>query len=189
MIGWEHGGGFSLDASVCIGGTDRAGLERLLRYCAGPTVPIIDQRSGEISQAHIFVAVLGASNLTYACATAHEKQADWLHGLTGALNFIGGVPEMIVPDCPKAMVTDADRYEPWVNRAAQDYTRHYNTVILPARPRHPQDKAKVEVGVQIVERWILAKLRHRRFFSLTELNQAIRLLLDELNHRPRCPPV
>ena len=161
----------------------RAG-EKLFIDFAGPTVAIIDQRSGEISQAHIFVAVLGASNFTYACATAHEKQADWLRGLTGALNFIGGVPEMIIPDCPKAMITDADRYEPWVNRAAQDYARHYNTVILPARPRHPQDKAKVEVGVQIVERWILAKLRHRRFFSLTELNQAIRLLLTELNHRP-----
>ena len=86
----------------------RAGEKLFIDY-AGPPVPIIDQASGEISQAHIFVAVLGASNYTYACATARETQAGWLHGLTGALNFIGGVPEMIVPDCPKALVTHADR--------------------------------------------------------------------------------
>lgn len=161
----------------------RAGEKLFIDY-AGPTVPLIDQTTGEISQAHIFVAVLGASNYTYACATARETQADWLHGLAGALHFIGGVPEMIVPDCPKALVADADRYEPRINRAAQDCARHYGTVILPARPRHPQDKAKAEVGVQIVERWILARLRHRSFFGLGELNQAIRLLLIELNLRP-----
>lgn len=161
----------------------RAGEKLFIDY-AGPTVPLIDQTTGEISQAHIFVAVLGASNYTYACATARETQADWLHGLTGALDFIGGVPEMVVPDCPKALVADADRYEPRLNRAAQDCARHYGTVILPARPRYPQDKAKAEVGVQIVERWILARLRHRRFFNLPELNQAIRVLLIELNRRP-----
>lgn len=161
----------------------RAGEKLFIDY-AGPTVPLIDQLSGEITQAHIFVAVLGASNYTYACATAKETQADWLHGLTGALNFIGGVPEMIVPDCPKALVTHADRYEPLINRVAQDCARHYGTVILPARPRHPQDKALAEVGVQIVERWILARLRHRRFFSLAELNRDIRPLLDDLNRRP-----
>jgi transposase len=161
----------------------RAGEKLFIDY-AGPTVPLVDQFSGEITQAHIFVAVLGASNYTYACATARETQADWLNGLTGALNFIGGVPEMIVPDCPKALVKDADRYEPLVNRVAQDCASHYGTVILPARPRHPQDKPLAEVGVQIVERWILARLRHRRFFSLDELNGAIRPLLDDLNCRP-----
>ncbi len=161
----------------------RAGEKLFIDY-AGPTVPITDQLTGEISQAHIFVAVLGASNYTYACATVKETQADWLHGLTGALRFIGGVPEMIVPDCPKALISNADRYEPIINRTAQDCARHYGTVILPARPRHPQDKALAEVGVQIVERWILARLRHQCFFSLTELNQAIRPLLDDLNRRP-----
>ncbi len=161
----------------------RAGEKLFIDY-AGPTVPITDQLTGEISQAHIFVAVLGASNYTYACATLKETQADWLQGLTGALRFIGGVPEMIVPDCPKALISNADRYEPIINRTAQDCARHYGTVILPARPRHPQDKALAEVGVQIVERWILARLRHRCFFSLTELNQAIRPLLDDLNRRP-----
>lgn len=161
----------------------RAGEKLFIDY-AGPTVPIVSQLTGEISKAHIFVAVLGASNYTYSCATAKETQADWLHGLTGALNFIGGVPEMIVPDCPKALITNADRYEPIINRSAQDCACHYGTVILPARPRHPQDKALAEVGVQIVERWILARLRHQRFFSLAELNQAIRLLLDDLNRRP-----
>ena len=133
-------------------------------------MPLINQLSGEITRAHIFVAVLGASNYTYACATARETQADWLHCLTGALNFIGGVPEMIVHDYPKALVKDACRYEPLINRVPQDCARHYGTVILPVRPRHPQDKALAEVGVQIVERWILARLRHRRFFSLAELN-------------------
>lgn len=161
----------------------RAGEKLFIDY-AGPTVAVIDQATGEISQAHIFVAVLGASNYTYACATARETQVDWLHGLTEALAFIGGVPEMIVPDCPKALISDADRYEPQVHRTAQDCARHYGTVILPARPRHPQDKAKAEVGVQIVERWILARLRHRRFFSLAELNQAIRSLRDDLNRHP-----
>jgi transposase len=161
----------------------RAGEKLFIDY-AGPTVPITDQLTGEISQAHIFVAVLGASNYTYACATVKETQADWLHGLAGALRFIGGVPEMIVPDCPKALISNADRYEPVINRTAQDCARHYGTVILPARPRHPQDKALAEVGVQIVERWILARLRRQCFFSLTELNQAIRPLLDDLNRRP-----
>lgn len=160
----------------------RAGEKLFIDY-AGPTVPITDQFTGEISQAHIFVAVLGASNYTYACATLKETQTDWLQGLTEALRFIGGVPEMIVPDCPKALITNADRYEPIVNRTAQDCARHYGTAILPARPR-PQDTALAEVGVQIVERWILARLRHQCFFSLDELNRAIRPLLDDLNRRP-----
>lgn len=84
--------------------------------------------------------MLGASNYTYAYATVNETQADWLHGLTGALRFIGGMPEMIVPDCPKALVTNADRYEPVINRTAQDCARHYGTAILPARPRHPKTR-------------------------------------------------
>ena len=113
----------------------RAGEKLFIDY-AGPTVPITDQFTGEISQAHIFVAVLGASNYTYACATVKETQADWLHGLTGALSFIGGVPEMIVPGCPKALISNADRYEPIINRTAQDCARHYGTVI-PASPSAP----------------------------------------------------
>jgi transposase len=163
--------------------THRAGEKLFIDY-AGPTVPVIDRSTGEVRPAHIFVAVLGASNYTFACATARETQADWLLGLGKALQAFGGVPELVVPDNPKALITRPDRYAPGVSRIAQDGARHYGTAILPARPYHPQDKAKVEVGVQIVERWILARLRHRRFFSRGELNQAIAELLAELNQRP-----
>ena len=161
----------------------RAGEKLFIDY-AGQTVPIIDAASGEIRRAHVFVAVLGASNYTYACATPAETRSDWLNALTRAMTFFGGVPALIVPDNPKALITDPDRYEPKVNWVAQDCARHYGCAILPARPRHPQDKAKVEVGVQVVERWILARLRNRRFFSVAELNLAIADLLGELNNRP-----
>lgn len=163
--------------------THRAG-EKLFVDFAGDTVPIVDAGSGEIRRAHIFVAVLGASNYTYACATAAETQADWLGGIGRALSFIGGVPELIVPDNPRALIGDANRYDPKLQRAVAEFAAHHGTVILPARPYRPQDKAKVEVGVQIVQRWILARLRHRRFFSLAELNAAIAELLADLNRRP-----
>lgn len=161
----------------------RAG-EKLFADYAGTTVPIIDAGSGEVRRAHIFVAVLGASNYTYARATAAETQADWLSSLGAAFGYIGGVTELIVPDNPKALIGEANRYNPQPQRAAVEFARHYGTVILPARPRRPQDKAKVEVAVQIVQRWILARLRHRRFFSLAELNTAIADLLEDLNRRP-----
>ncbi|MHB1301355.1 MAG: IS21 family transposase [Burkholderiales bacterium] len=161
----------------------RAGEKMFIDY-AGQTIPIIDAGSGEISKAHIFVAVLGASNYTYACATTAETRSDWIGGLIQALNFFQGVPALVIPDNPKALITHPDRYEPGISQSAQECARHYGCAILPARPRHPQDKAKVEVGVQIVERWILARLRNRRFFSLTELNHAMSELLTELNRRP-----
>jgi transposase len=163
--------------------THRAG-EKLFADYAGDTVPIIDADTGEIRRAHIFVAVLGASNYTYACATAAETQADWLAGLARAMSFIGGVPELIVPDNPRALIGEANRYEPRPQRTVSEFAAHYGTVVLPARPYRPQDKAKVEVGVQIVQRWILARLRHQRFFSLPELNAAIAKLLTDLNGRP-----
>jgi len=161
----------------------RAG-EKLFADYAGPTVPIIDADTGEIRPASIFVAVLGASSYTFACATAGQTQGDWLAGLERALRFIGGVPELIVPDNPRALVTVANRYEPELNRATAEFATHYGTVILPARPRKPQDKAKVEVGVQVVERWIMARLRHRQFFSVAELDAAVAALLPALNNRP-----
>jgi transposase len=161
----------------------RAGEKLFVDY-AGDTVPIIDAATGEIRRAHIFVAVLGASNYTYACATPAETQADWLKGIGRALAFIGGVPELIVPDNPRALIGEADRYEPRLQRAVAEFAAHYGTVVLPARPYRPQDKAKVEVGVQIVQRWILARLRQRQFFSLAELNAAIADLLTDLNSRP-----
>lgn len=163
--------------------THRAG-EKLFVDFAGDTVPIIDAGSGEIRRSHIFVAVLGASNYTYACATAAETQADWLGAIGRALTFIGGVPELIVPDNPRALIGEANRYDPKLQRVVAEFAAHHSTVILPARPYRPQDKAKVEVGVQIVQRWILARLRHRQFFSLAELNAALTELLDDLNRRP-----
>ena len=161
----------------------RAG-EKLFCDYAGPTVPIIDAHSGEIRSASVFVAVLGASSYTFACATPGQTQVDWLTGIGRCLTFIGGVTALIVPDNPRALVSLADRYEPELNRATAEFAHHYDTVILPARPRKPQDKAKVESGVQVVERWILARLRHRRFFSVAELDAAIAELLPSLNTRP-----
>ena len=161
----------------------RAG-EKLFADYAGPTVPIVDAETGEIRPASIFVAVLGASSYTFAGATPGQTQADWLTGMGRALAFIGGVPALIVPDNPRALVSGPDRYEPELNRATAEFAHHYDTVILPARPRKPQDKAKVESGVQVVERWILARLRHRRFFSVAELDAAVAELLPALNTRP-----
>lgn len=161
----------------------RAG-EKLFADYAGPTMGIIDGETGEIRPASIFVAVLGASNYTFACATPGQTQADWLTGIARALTFIGGVTELIVPDNPRALVANANRYEPELNRATVEFAAHYGTVILPARPRKPQDKAKVESGVQVVERWIMARLRHRQFFSVAELDAAVAELLPLLNERP-----
>jgi transposase len=157
--------------------------ERLFVDYAGQSVPIIDAASGEIRRAQIFVAVLGASNYTYACATATQNSADWVGSIIDALEFIGGVPRLIVPDQTRALIARPDRYEPAVNRLVDELCEHYDVAVLPARPARPRDKPKVEVGVQVVERWILARLRNRRFFSLAELNSAIADLLRDLNQR------
>ena len=160
----------------------RAGEKLFIDY-AGPTVGLVNPDTGELRRAHIFVAVLGASNYTYACATAGETQTDWLRGLGQSLQFFGGVPALVVPDNPRALIQNPDRYEPVLNRATQACAEHYGTAILPARPRRPQDKAKVEVGVQVVERWILARLRHQTFFTLSALNVAIAELLGRSKRR------
>ncbi len=157
--------------------------ERLFVDYAGQTVPVIDAATCEIRRAQIFVAVLGASNYTYACATATQSAADWVGSIIDGLEFIGGVPRLIVPDQPRALIARPDRYEPAVNRLVEEFSDHYDVAVLPARPAHPRDKPKVEVGVQVVERWILARLRNRRFFSLGELNGAIAELLLDLNAR------
>jgi len=158
--------------------------EKLFVDYAGPTLDIIDRRSGEVRSAQIFVAVLGYSNYTFAEATFTQALPDWLGSHVRALNFIGGCPGAIVPDNLRSAVSRAHRYEPDLNPAYQDFAEHYGVAILPARVRKPRDKAKVEVGVQIVERWILARLRHQTFFSLAELNTEIARLLSELNARP-----
>lgn len=163
--------------------THRAGEKLFVDY-AGQTVPVRDRLTGEIRQAQIFVAVLGASNYTYAEATWTQQLPDWLSSHVRALEFLGGVPAIGVPDNLKSGVDRACRYEPEINRSYADLARHYGMAVIPARPYKPQDKAKVEVGVQIVERWILAALRRHTFFSLTEVNQAILQLLTQLNAKP-----
>jgi transposase len=158
--------------------------ERMFVDYAGQTVDVIDGSSGEIRQAQIFVAAMGASNYTYAEATWTQSLPDWIGAHIRALAFMGGVPAQLVPDNPKVGVDRANWYEPGLNRTYLDLATHYRTAILPTRPRKPRDKAKVEVAVLVVERWILARLRNRRFFSLTELNQAIAALVADLNRRP-----
>ncbi len=160
------------------------GGERLFVDYAGQTVAVVDAMTGEIRRAQVFVAVLGASNYTYACATWQQTAADWVGAITAALEFIGGVPRLLVPDQPRALIANPDAYEPATARLMQELGEHYGVAVLPARPGRPQDKAKVEVGVQVVERWILARLRNRRFFTLGELNGAIGQLLADLNQRP-----
>ncbi|AGQ76153.1 transposase (plasmid) [Citrobacter freundii] len=161
----------------------KAGEKCFIDYC-GPTVPIVSGSTGEIRQAQIFVAVLGASNYTYAEATLTQSLPDWLHSHVRAFEFFGGTPALLVPDNLKSGVNKACRYEPELNPSYQQLAAHYQLAVMPARPYKPKDKAKAEVGVQVVERWILARLRHHTFFSLAELNQCLRALLTELNERP-----
>lgn len=158
--------------------------EKLFVDYAGKTVPITDRHTGEITQAQVFVAVLGASNYTFAEATLSQALPDWLGSHVRALRFFGGVPRIIVPDNLRSAVTRAHRYDPLLNPAYQDFAEHYQLAVLPARVRRPRDKAKVEGGVLIVTRWILARLRHQTFFSLGDLNEAISHWLKALNDRP-----
>ncbi len=160
----------------------RAGEKLFVDY-AGHTVPIVDRETGELREAQIFVAVLGASNYTFAEATWTQSLADWCASHVRALRFLGGAPELVVPDNLRSAVSKAHRYEPDTNPTYQDLAEHYAMAILPARVRRPRDKAKVEAGVLLVERWILAALRNRTFFSLAELNAAIAELLERLNDR------
>lgn len=164
--------------------THVAGDKMFVDY-AGPTVPVlIDRRSGETRSAQIFVAVLGASNLTYAEASWTQSVADWISAHANALAFFGGAPNVIVPDNLKSAIVKACRYDPGVHRTYDDFLAHYGMGALPARVRKPKDKAKVEVGVLIVERWILARLRNLVFHSLAELNAKIADLVRDLNERP-----
>jgi len=159
-----------------------AGDKMFVDY-AGTPLEVIDAKTGEIKTAQIFVATLGASNMTYVEATWTQGLSDWIGSHTRAFSYFGGVPVQVILDNLKSGVTKACFHEPAINRTYADMAAHYDTAVLPARPRKPRDKAKVEVGVQIVQRWIAARLRNRRFFSLTELNEAIRELLDQLNDR------
>jgi transposase len=161
----------------------RAGEKLFVDY-AGRTQEVIDRQTGEVRQAEIFISVLGASHFIYAEATWTQGLSDWIGSHVRAFTFIGGVPQIVVPDNLKSGVSKTCRYEPELNPTYRDLAEHYGVAVIPARVRKPKDKAKVEVAVQIVERWILAALRKRQFFSLAELNAAIRELLEKLNNRP-----
>jgi transposase len=155
--------------------------EKLFVDFAGDTVAVIDPLNGDTRPPHIFVAALGASNFTYAEGRWSEGLADWISVHVNALGAIGGVPKAVVCDNLKAGVTKPSRYEPGINRTYAELATHYGFAVLPTRIRKPRDKAKAEVAVQIVQRFVLARLRNRRFFSLDELNAAIRECVADLN--------
>jgi transposase len=161
----------------------RAGETLFVDY-AGQKIPVVNRLTGEVHEVSIFIAVLGASNYTYAEATWTQSLPDWIGSHVRTFEALGGVPEVVVPDNLKAAVTRAHRYEPEINRTYAELASHYGVAIIPARAARPRDKAKVEVGVQVVERWILARLRHHTFFSLPEVNTAIATLRVALNQRP-----
>jgi transposase len=157
--------------------------ERMFVDYAGQTIEIVDGLTGEVHQVQLFVAVLGASSYTYAEATLTQSLPDWCRSHERTFNFFGGATAQIVSDNLKSGITKACFYEPAVNLTYADLAAHYDTAVVPARPYKPRDKAKVEVGVLLAERWIIAKLRNRRFFSLAELNAAIRDCVIALNNR------
>ena len=161
----------------------RAGEKMFVDY-AGATIPIHDPKTGEIQPAAVFVAVLGASSYTFAEATTGQDLRNWIGSHTRAFEFFGGATEVVVPDNLKSAVTHPSYYEPDLNPTYRDLGEHYGVAIIPARPYRARDKAKVEVGVQVVQRWIVAALRKRKFFSVDEVNQAIAELLARLNQRP-----
>ena len=179
----EHYARWLASASVIMRQQHRAGEKCFVDF-SGDGVEVVDGASGEVRVAKLFVAVLGASSLTYVEPVFGEDVPTWVGCHVRAFEYFGGVTELVVPDNLKAGVTRAHRYEPDLNPTYADLARHYGFAVLPARPRRPRDKAKVEVGVLLAERWILAALRHRRFARLGEVQEAVRPLLDRLNARP-----
>jgi len=161
----------------------RAG-EKMFVDWAGDTIPLYDPRTGEILPASLFVAVLGASTYTFARATVSQDLGNWVECHVAAFEYCQGTPKLVIPDNPRTGVDRACRYEPDLNRTYHETALHYGVAVMPARPRKPRDKAKVENAVLLAERWIIAALRHRKFHALTDLNTAIAELLEKLNHRP-----
>ena len=156
--------------------------EKLFLDWAGATISI--HRDGSVTAAPLFVSALGVSSYTYAEAVSDQQMANWLKVQMNALEFYQGCPQLLVPDNTKTGVTRACIYEPDLNPTYQEFARHYRVGVMPARPRKPRDKAKVESAVQVVQRWIVMRLRHRRFLSIREANEAIGELLVDLNNRP-----
>ncbi len=174
---------FEKTLSVTMRQTHAAG-ERLFVDYAGDGVPVvIDRLTGEIRMAQIFVAVLGASSFTFVKASWTQALPDWIAAHVRAFEAIGGVPELVVPDNAKTAVVKACFYDPEVNRTYAEMAAHYGTAILPARPRKPRDKAKVEQAVLIVERWLLGRLRRRTFTSLADVDAALGELMAQLNDK------
>lgn len=163
--------------------THRAG-EKVFSDFAGAKFRICDPKTGEVSFAYLFVSTLGASNFTFADVFADQSSESWCTGQARAFQYFQGVPRVIVPDNPKAAVDSPSRYEPQLNAAYSEMAAHFGCAVIPARVKHPKDKAKVESAVGVATRWIFARLRNRRFFSLDELRLAVRPLLDDLNDRP-----
>ena len=161
----------------------KAGEKAFADY-AGLHPTLVDAQTGELEPVELFVAVLGASNYTFAEATRTQQSPDWITSHVHAVEYFGGVPVVWVPDQLRTGVSTPCRYEPGVQRTYADWARHYHTVVIPARPAKPRDKAKVEAGVLVAERWILARLRHEIFHTLSALNGRIRELLTDLNARP-----
>ncbi len=162
--------------------THIAGEKLFVDYC-GHTIPIYSRDSDEVIDAQIFTAVLGASNYTYAEATLSQELPNWIGSNVRAFDFFGGVPKIVVPDNLRSAISKACKYEPDVNPTYHQMALHYHVAIIPARKYRARDKAKAEVGVQIVQRWILARLRNHKFYSLYELNVMIKALLNDLNNR------
>jgi transposase len=157
--------------------------EKLFLDWAGATIPIY-LSDGTTRQAPLFVSALGASSYTYAEAVSDQQMGNWLKVQIHALEFYGGCPQLLIPDNTKTGVTRACIYEPDLNPTYQEFASHYRVAVMPTRPRKPRDKAKVESAVQVVQRWIVMRLRHQRFFSVAAANEAIRELLTYLNNRP-----
>lgn len=157
--------------------------DKLFVDYSGMKPRLVDPVTGEVTEVELFVAVLGASNFTYAEATRTQQVADFIGSVSRTLTFLGGVPRAIVPDQLKSAVITACRYDPGVQRSTAELARHYETTILPARPKSPRDKAKVEVGVQVAERWLLARIRNETFSSLGALNARLTELVRGLNDR------
>ena len=179
----EHYRAWAGKLDVVLRQEHRAG-EKLFLDFAGQTIPITDPLTGEITGAQLFVAVLGASNYTYAEALPSQAEVHWLGAHVRGFEFFGGAPAILVPDNLKAGVTRPHRYEPILNASYAELAAHYGCAIIPARPYKPRDKAKVEQGVLVAERWVAAALRNRTFFSLAEANAAIRERVAWLNARP-----
>ena len=162
--------------------THRAGEKLFIDY-SGKKPRVVDPNTGELTQVELFVAVLGASNYTFVEVTRSQKLEDFCASTIRALEYFGACPRILVPDQLRSAVSKPDRYDPDINQTFNDLAQHYGMAVIPAPPRKPKGKAKVETGVLIAQRWVLARIRNRTFFSLTELNNAVAELLEELNHR------